>query len=64
MLVKTDYAETPWIKPGKVYELKLCKGEEGKPNPLYIGQSELNAPFLTRLTRSQHIGNQDWEIVE
>lgn len=61
MLVKTDYTETPWIEPGKIYELDLVKGGD---NPLYKGVSELGSAFYTRLKKSQHIGLKDWEIVK
>ena len=62
--VRSEHCELPWLIPGKIYELELCKGEEGNPNPLYKGISEIGASFLTRLKRSQHIGNHDWEVVE
>lgn len=65
MLVRTEYAETPWIKPGKVYELERQPSRYGDDrNPLYKGVGELGFPFYTRLKNSQHIGNQDWEIIE
>jgi hypothetical protein len=61
MLVRTDYAETHWIAPGKVYEAELQTS--GKYQGMYKIKGELGSPFYTRLTHSMHIGCQDWEIV-
>lgn len=61
MLVRTDYAETPWIAPGKVYEAELQTS--GKFQGMYKIKGELCSPFYTRLKHSIHIGGKDWEIV-
>lgn len=62
MLVRTDYAETPWIEPGKVYEAELQT--KGKFAGMYKIDGELGSPVYTRLKRSVHIGGQDWEVVQ
>ncbi len=59
--IRTDYTETPWIIPGKVYEAELVKS--GKYHGTYKANGELGSPFYTRLKHSIHIGGQDWEIV-
>lgn len=61
MKLRTDYAETPWITPGKVYEAELVK--TGKYQGMYKIDGELGSPFYTRLNHSCHIGGKDWEIV-
>lgn len=60
--IRTDYAETPWIIPGKVYEAELVKS--GKYAGTYKANGELGSPFYTRLKHSIHIGGKDWEILE
>lgn len=64
MLVKirTYYADTPWIKPCKVYEAKF--EESGKYHGTYSFIGELGSPVYTTLKSSCHIGNQNWEILE
>lgn len=62
MLVRTDYAETPWIQAGKVYKAEEVKS--GKYQGMLKIDGELGSPFYTRLTRSIHIGGKDWEIVD
>lgn len=57
--IRTDYTETPWITPGKVYEARKTKTHEH----LYSFMGELGSPCFTGLKRSLHIGGQDWEIV-
>lgn len=59
--IRTDYTETPWITPGKVYEAELVKS--GKYAGTYKANGELGSPFYTRLEHSIHIGGKDWEIV-
>ena len=61
MLVRTDYAETPWIAPGKVYEAEEVKS--GTYKCMLKINGELGSPFYTRLKHSIHIGGKDWEIV-
>lgn len=56
--LRTNYEDCPWITPGKVYEAKRISE---------FGLYEFTADFgtvRTGLTTSQHIGNQDWEILE
>lgn len=60
--IRTDYAETPWIKPGKVYPATL--ETSGKYEGCYMFIGELDSPVYTRLNASCHIGGQNWEIVE
>ena len=62
MLVRTNYAETPWIQAGKIYE--AVKVNSGKFHGMYKIMGELGSPLYTRLTHSMHIGCQDWEIVK
>lgn len=64
MLVKirTDYAETPWIEPGKVYEAEEVKTGKFAGTHKFMG--ELGSPVYTRLTHSTHIGGNDWEIIK
>lgn len=57
--IRTDYAETPWIIPGKVYEAEVSKI---RPT-LYTFIGELGSPVLTELKHSIHIGGKDWEVV-
>lgn len=59
--IRTDYAETPWIQAGKIYEAEEVK--TGRYAGTYKADGELGSPFYTRLTRSIHIGGQDWEII-
>lgn len=61
MLVRTNYAETPWIQAGKIYE--AIKVNSGKFQGMYKIIGELGCPFYTRLKHSIHIGGKDWEIV-
>lgn len=62
MLVRTDYAETPWIEPGKVYEAEL--ETKGRFAGMYKFIGELGSPVYTRLKHCMHIGCNDWEVVQ
>lgn len=62
LLIKTDYDGSPWIEAGKVYEAALVKS--GKYEGMYKFMGELGSPVYTRLKRSCHIGQQDWEILQ
>lgn len=59
--IRTDYAETPWIQAGKIYEAEEVK--TGRYAGTHTFKGELGSPVYTRLTRSIHIGGQDWEII-